>query len=62
MAYAKRERRVLVTTEGRLNEKEYTICTHEGIIVINATRRHEAEKACLHDSCDQVIGLNALML
>lgn len=47
IAYAKQERRVLVTTEGRLNEKEYTICTHEGIIVINATRRHEAEKAKL---------------
>jgi len=47
MAYATRERRILVTVEGRINEKDYTICTHEGIIVVNATRRHEAEKANL---------------
>jgi predicted nuclease of predicted toxin-antitoxin system len=47
VAYAKQQGRVLVTVEGRLNEKQFTICTHEGIIVINATRRHEAEKVKL---------------
>jgi predicted nuclease of predicted toxin-antitoxin system len=45
--YARQVRRVVVTTETRLNEKKYTICTHPGIIVINATNRHELEKAKL---------------
>ena len=47
VAYATRNKRILVTVEGRLNEKVFTICTHEGIIVINATRRHETAKARL---------------
>lgn len=43
--YACDHRRVLVTTEGRLNEKKFEICTHHGIIVIKATKRHESIKA-----------------
>jgi len=43
--YAKRTRRIVVTPEGRLNEKKFTICTHPGIVVIKATKRHEAIKA-----------------
>lgn len=45
--YATDEGKILVTVEGRLNEKLYRICTHSGIIVINATKRHEVEQANL---------------
>ena len=45
--YATEGGKILVTVEGRLNEKLYKICTHSGIIVINATKRHEIEQAKL---------------
>ena len=45
--YATDGGKILVTVEGRLNEKLYRICTHSGIIVINARKRHEAEQADL---------------
>jgi predicted nuclease of predicted toxin-antitoxin system len=43
--YATAQKRILVTTEGRLNEKKFEICSHPGIIVIQATNRHESIKA-----------------
>ena len=45
VAYAKKRRQIVVTTEGRLNEKRFSICTHPGIIVIKATKRHAALKS-----------------
>ena len=45
IAYARSERRIVVTPEGRLNEKKFKICTHPGIVVFKAARRHEAVKA-----------------
>lgn len=45
--YATAGGKILVTVEGRLNEKLYRICTHSGIIVIKATKRHETEQAKL---------------
>lgn len=47
VAYATQEGRILVTTEGRLNEKKFKICTHPGIIVIKTSQKHESEKAKL---------------
>ena len=43
--YATASGKILITVEKRLNEKLYRICTHSGIIVISATKRHEAEQA-----------------
>lgn len=43
--YATANRRILVTPEGRINERNYEICKHPGIIVIKATKRHESIKA-----------------
>jgi predicted nuclease of predicted toxin-antitoxin system len=43
--YAREQRRIVVTTEGRLNEKKFTICTHPGIVVLKATRRHASLRA-----------------
>lgn len=43
--YARKQRRIVVTTEGRLNERQFQICTHPGIIVIKATKRHAALKS-----------------
>lgn len=43
--YARRTRRIVVTVEGRLNERKYEICTHPGIIVFEARKRHESVKA-----------------
>ena len=45
--YAKDGGKILVTVEKRLNEKLYKICTHSGIIVISALKRHEVEQAAL---------------
>ena len=42
--HAKKTNRVVVTVEGRLNEKKYPICTHPGIIVLKAVKRHEVDK------------------
>lgn len=47
VAYATHERRILVTTEGRLDEKKFTVCTHSGNIVIGAGKRYEFERAKL---------------
>ena len=43
--YARENNRILVTTESRLNEKRFLICTHPGIIVIKATKRHDVLKS-----------------
>jgi len=53
VAYAKKHHQILVTIESRLDERKYTICTHEGIIVINATNRHEWDKAELFEQLMQ---------
>jgi predicted nuclease of predicted toxin-antitoxin system len=45
--YATDRGRILITVGKRLNEKLYKICTHSGIIVISATKRHETEQAKL---------------
>lgn len=34
IAYAKKARRIVVTFETRMNEHQYPICTHPGIIVV----------------------------
>jgi len=47
MAYATQKKRILVTVEGRINEKTFPICSHPGIIVIRASQRHEIEQAKL---------------
>lgn len=43
--YARKNNRILVSVEGCLNEKKFPICIHPGIIVIKATRRHDALKS-----------------
>ena len=43
--YARKNRRIVVTSEGRLNEKKFLVCTHPGIIVLKAIHRHEAVMA-----------------
>jgi len=45
MNEAKIQNRILVTVEGRINEKRYRICTHPGIIVFRANTQHEAVRA-----------------
>jgi predicted nuclease of predicted toxin-antitoxin system len=45
MKYAQTKKRILVTVEGRLDETRFEICTHAGIIVFRATKRHEAIKS-----------------
>ena len=37
VAYAKKTGRIVLTVEGRLNEKRFPVCSHPGIIVIKAT-------------------------
>ena len=43
--YATERNQILVTTETRLNEKRFTICTHPGIIVIKAVQHHSEMKS-----------------
>ena len=45
MRHAQSRKSILVTVEGRLNEKRFEICTHHGILVFKATKRHESVKA-----------------
>jgi hypothetical protein len=45
MAYAQEIKSIFVTVEGRVNEERFKICTHKGILVFRATKRHEAVKA-----------------
>jgi predicted nuclease of predicted toxin-antitoxin system len=45
MQYAQKRKSILVTVEGRLDEHLFPICTHHGIIVFKATKRHELVKA-----------------
>ncbi len=45
MEVAKAGNRILVTVEGRINEKRFKICTHPGIIVFRAKRQHDAIRA-----------------
>lgn len=42
MAYAQKESRIVVTTEGNFNEKSFRICKHCGIIVIRTRSKHRA--------------------
>ena len=43
--YASREKRIVVTLEGRMNERKYEICTHPGIIVFRVRHGHTLAKA-----------------
>ena len=45
MRHAQERKSILVTVEGRLNERRFEICTHHGIVVFKATKRHESIKA-----------------
>ena len=45
MSYAQARGLILVTVEGRLNERKFEICTHHGIIVFKAAKRHASAKA-----------------
>ncbi len=40
--YAKREERIVITTETGMNDKSFPICTHPGIIVMAGRKRHES--------------------
>lgn len=40
--YARRESRIVVTTETGMNHKAFPVCTHPGIIVLSGKRRHES--------------------
>jgi predicted nuclease of predicted toxin-antitoxin system len=42
IAYAKRERRIVITTETAMNHKTFPVCTHPGIIVLAGKHRHES--------------------
>jgi len=43
--YARRNSRIVVTTETRMNHKTFPVCTHPGIIVLSGKRRHESIQA-----------------
>lgn len=43
--YARKTNRIVVTTESRLSERRFKICTHPGIIVIKASRHHATLKS-----------------
>jgi hypothetical protein len=45
MRYAQSRKSILVTVEQRLNEVRFEICTHHGIVVFRAVKRHESIKA-----------------
>jgi predicted nuclease of predicted toxin-antitoxin system len=45
MAYAQRERRIVLTTEGKFDDKSFKICTHCGIIVIATRSTYRAAPA-----------------
>ena len=45
MAEARSPNRILVTEESRLDERKFKICTHPGIIIFTAKKRHSATKA-----------------
>ena len=47
MDVAREQNRILVTEESRLDDKRFTICTHPGIIVFRARKRHASTKADL---------------
>jgi predicted nuclease of predicted toxin-antitoxin system len=40
--YARKESRIVVTTETGMNHKTFPVCTHPGIIVLSGKRRHES--------------------
>jgi len=42
MAYAQQDKRIVVTTEGKFDDKSFPICTHLGIIVIRARSIYRA--------------------
>jgi hypothetical protein len=45
MNEARSQNRILVTEETRLDETKFKICTHPGIIIFRAKKRHSATKA-----------------
>jgi len=45
VAYATKERRIVVTTETGMNHVTFPVCTHSGIIVLGGRSRHEAIQA-----------------
>lgn len=40
--YARKNNRIVITTETAMNQRQFPICTHPGIIVIAGKRRHES--------------------
>jgi len=42
IAYAKKHRRITVTTETAMDHRSFPVCTHPGIIVMAGNNRHEA--------------------
>jgi predicted nuclease of predicted toxin-antitoxin system len=42
MDYARKESRIVVTTETGMNHKSFPVCKHPGIIVLAGRRRHES--------------------
>jgi predicted nuclease of predicted toxin-antitoxin system len=47
--YARQNRRIVVTPESRLNEHKFKICTHPGILIFKATKRHASHAGMLRD-------------
>lgn len=45
MAYAQKERRIVLTTESKFDDKSFKICTHCGIIVIATRSTYRAAPA-----------------
>lgn len=45
MDYARKQERILVTTETGINHRNFKICTHPGIIVLKGSKRHESMQA-----------------
>jgi predicted nuclease of predicted toxin-antitoxin system len=41
MDYARESGRILITAESGINEKNYPICTHPGIIIFSGRQRHQ---------------------
>ena len=47
MRHAQARKSILVTVEGRLDETRFQICTHRGIVIFKAKKRHESVKAVI---------------
>ena len=45
--YADSKKRIVVTMEGRIDQIRFPVCSHSGIIILKAAKRHEAFKVDL---------------